>query len=129
MEPTLAALTREIREELEAEAQVERLLWVAEEFFLAGGVPRHQLGFYYLISLAGRPDLYDLTRCFEANDGGVRVLFRWFPFAALAQLTLFPTFLARQIQSLPDSPRQLTVVDVAARPYVRLDPAESRAAW
>src|SRR5579859_2392880 len=47
-----ATLAREMREECGEAVTVERLLWVAENFFTLNGRPFHELGFYYLTTLA-----------------------------------------------------------------------------
>src|SRR6266700_265620 len=47
LESSQEALRREMGEELDIDIQVERLLWITEEFFIADDFPNHQLGFYY----------------------------------------------------------------------------------
>ena len=50
-EPLAEGLRREMREELETEVTVERLLWVVENFFTYDGKAYHELGFYFLMTL------------------------------------------------------------------------------
>ena len=51
-ETALECIAREMREELEEEVQVERLLWLVENFFAHAGMTWHEIGLYFLVSLA-----------------------------------------------------------------------------
>src|SRR3954449_8179577 len=48
MEPASEAFKREMLEELGADVQVERLLWVVENFFPYDGKRWHEIAFYFL---------------------------------------------------------------------------------
>ena len=45
-------IAREMREELEEDVSVERLLWFVENFFEHQGMKWHEVGLYFLVSLA-----------------------------------------------------------------------------
>src|SRR5690348_6772491 len=66
MESSEAALKREMREELglEQDVRVERLLWVVENLFIDddGGIPNHEVGFYYQIAFPNHPEFYDKSQ-------------------------------------------------------------------
>jgi ADP-ribose pyrophosphatase YjhB (NUDIX family) len=97
-------ITREMREELETDLHVERLLWVVENFFEYDGLSYHELALYFLIRFPpGTAHLH--TDAFDRIDAGVTFRFRWFPVRRqeLETLTLFPTFLARGLTDLPQS--------------------------
>ena len=51
LEPSPETLVREMREEIGAKMQVDRLLWVAENFFTYGPRSFHEIGFYFLMHL------------------------------------------------------------------------------
>src|SRR5690349_13822648 len=73
------ALLREMREELGTDIQIERLLWISEEFFTNEDTAQHQFGFYYLATLPAHSAYYDLERNFTSvEDDGTSILFRWF---------------------------------------------------
>ena len=57
------ALAREMREELGCEAVVGRLLWVIDNHFTHRGVPHHELGMYFAITLP--------EDCPQASGGAV----------------------------------------------------------
>lgn len=116
LEPGAQSLRREMREELNAEVEVVRLLWVAENFFHYHQ-DCHELGLYFLIDL--EPDFphYDKTRPFygiENGPGGdmnLRLIFRWFPLDELEQVPLYPTFLRQGLSDIPQQPRHVVHYD------------------
>ena len=105
-ETTIAALVREIREELTTEAQVERLLWVVENFFRFDEKNYHEIGAYYLIKLpAPLPGSLD-GQTFPGCEQSTQLDFRWVDVDSrqLAELPIRPSFLSASICRLPESP-------------------------
>jgi len=101
MEPSRETLRREMREELDVEIQVGRLLWVVENFFVHTGVPYHELGLYYLMTFPGDCHLYRSTGPFRGDEEGIDLVFAWFPLEDLHESALFPTFLRESLNALP----------------------------
>ena len=98
-------IKREMLEEIEADIQVDRLLWVVENFFDHEGVSYHEVALHFLIHF--RPGSAPL--CSESFDGVEQVTplrFKWFPVQreVLAALPLFPPFLRDALSDLPPSP-------------------------
>lgn len=104
-ESSYAAITREVREELGVDIRIERLLWIVEQFFVAGGKSNHEIGLYFLVSPTAAAHLYALDQTFKAVDGfrnEIEIIFRWFRCDTLTDITLYPTFLpAALLQELP----------------------------
>ena len=75
-EDSQETIAREMREELHREARVERLLWTVENFFSYEGYTAHELGFYYLLSLAEPFPFHEEDIVHRVVDG-VAVEFRW----------------------------------------------------
>lgn len=112
LESSREALLREMREELDTDIQIERLLWISEEFFMNGDIAQHQFGFYYLATLPAHSSLSKLERIFTAvEDDGTPILFRWFPLDQLPAITLYPTFLTTSVRNLPDHIQHIIVRD------------------
>ncbi len=110
-ECTADAVRREMREELSIEVKVERLLWIIENFFRHEGMSYHELGFYHLVSLpADRPPSID-EECFEGDEEGMRLVFRWFDVDALENVELYPTFLRASLKSIPPGTEHVVHVD------------------
>ena len=98
-------ITREMLEELETDIQVDRLLWVVENFFDYDGLSYHELALYFLIRLPpGSAPLY--REAFDGAEGEMPLRFRWFPLRReeLVALPLLPAFLPEGLTELPRSP-------------------------
>ena len=103
LEPSEEALRREMREELGAEVRVERLLWVAENFFRLGAENYHEICFYYLVKFSDGATILksDGIPTFEE---GFEFSNRWHDLAGLDGLKLVPPFLKKALRALPDHP-------------------------
>ncbi|MDZ7706220.1 MAG: NUDIX hydrolase [Trueperaceae bacterium] len=106
LEPSATSLARELREELGADATVERPLWIVENFFVYRGQPFHELGFYYLVTLP--PAYCDPTRTMQGTDltqtrRTLQLTFRWFALNELDDLTIYPSFLKTALVTPPDT--------------------------
>ncbi len=94
------ALAREMHEELKIDVRVERLLWVAEYLFNYEGDRNHELGLYFLMTLP-EGSWPGLDGPFLGDEEGTRLIFQWFPLAQLESLPLYPTFLRKKLQAIP----------------------------
>ncbi|WP_050614370.1 NUDIX hydrolase [Bacillus testis] len=97
------AIKREIKEEIEAEVGIKRLLWVVENFFTeeVNQEPYHEIGLYYLLelqddSLLERGDEFVMT-----EQGKHRLSFSWKQLEEIKDVCLYPTFLKERITDLP----------------------------
>ena len=102
------ALRREMREELGVDVEVERLLWLVEGFWQAGGARQHEIGLYFLVRLPDGSPVYDKAAV-DGMEGPLRLTFRWFPRqrVALAALPVLPVFLQEGLVDLPSRPQHL----------------------
>lgn len=102
-ETAVDGLLREMREEMDVDVEIVRLLWIVENFFTLGDRDTHEIGLYFLIEL---PHDYEGLRrdTFFGLEGGSRLTFRWFDPASLGKEALYPTFLRTALASLPDRP-------------------------
>jgi hypothetical protein len=88
------------------EVSVGRLLWVVENFFPYAGQRRHEVGFYFAVSLPEGADEIDPHREFSRHpaDAAYRLRFRWFPSEQLPSVSLYPAFLRTALAQLPAGP-------------------------
>ena len=109
-EDSQETIVREMREELGRDARVERLLWTVENFFSYEGYAAHELGFYYLLSLAEPFPFHEEDIVHRVLDG-VEVEFRWLKATpvALDAHRLKPQFVADRIERLPATGEHLIV--------------------
>lgn len=99
-EDAATALVREMREELEAEVRVERLLWAVENFFVFQEKEYHEFAFYFLTELPEEHTAYQQEE-FMGKEGESTLVFRWVSVAELADMELYPVFLKEGLQKLP----------------------------
>ena len=113
LESSVDALKREMREELEVEVTVDRLLWVVENFFRYDGTDYHELALYHQVSLPPGSKYLAKEQTFEGiEENSLRLIFRWFPRDDLAHVRLFPSFLRESLKHLPASPQHVVHWDV-----------------
>jgi ADP-ribose pyrophosphatase YjhB (NUDIX family) len=97
---------REMQEEIGVAVQVERLLYISEEFFDYNDSRYHEVGMYYAVKLPPDADLLDTTRTHEGEEDGtlqpMRLMFKWFALDTLdsLELPLFPAVLTEKLQHI-----------------------------
>ena len=111
LEPSEDTLKREMREELGVEIQIERLLWVVENFFEYDGKPWHELALYFLIALPRDSHLYGERGPFVGDEEGFKLFFQWHRLGELENISLYPTFLRKALTSLPRVTEHIVHVD------------------
>ena len=110
LEPSPQTLVREMQEEIGVTVQVDRLLWVAENFFVYGPRQYHELGFYFLMHLPPDSPLRQQPS-FVGHEGDMDVHFEWHPVATLENVVLYPEFLRTGLKSLPAATTHIIHMD------------------
>jgi ADP-ribose pyrophosphatase YjhB (NUDIX family) len=105
------ALIREMQEEMGLRVEIQRLLWVVENFFEYEGEQAHELAFYYLMRRPENSGLDDLNVEFTGFEGDLPIIFRWYPVELLADVPLYPTLLKTALADLPAFPVHVIHVD------------------
>jgi 8-oxo-dGTP pyrophosphatase MutT (NUDIX family) len=100
-ESTQETLLREMREELQIDAHVERLLWVNEHFFVQRRKLWHELAFYYLMKLPPSFVQRSWTTPIACQEQTTLFLFEWVALDTLVSIELYPTFLRERLAVLP----------------------------
>ncbi len=103
LETAAETLRREMHEEIGEEVMVERLVWIAENFFEYNGRAHHEIGLYFLMHLPEDSPLRQKNEPFYGQEGDLRIIFQWFPVETLEQVHLFPRFLRTGLKDLPTS--------------------------
>jgi ADP-ribose pyrophosphatase YjhB (NUDIX family) len=111
LETAATTLRREMCEELGVEVEVGRLLWVVENFFRYAGADYHELALYFLMNPPMDWPRRWQSEPFDGQEGHLRLVFRWFPLAALEAVPLYPTFLRQALQALPAMPEHVVHTD------------------
>jgi ADP-ribose pyrophosphatase YjhB (NUDIX family) len=117
-EAAAAAVRREMHEELGVDVTVERLIWLAETFFEHGDERHHELGLYFLVSLAPEAPIAALREPFFGDEGGLRLIFEWAPLSDLEALALplYPIFLRQGLRALPATVTHIVHYETADGP-------------
>lgn len=92
-------LVREMKEELGVDIEIERLLWVSENFFEHENKVFHELGFFYKMKLPENCPLFEHKGEFEGCEKEIKLIFKWHPVDKLDDLELYPTFLKRTLMT------------------------------
>jgi ADP-ribose pyrophosphatase YjhB (NUDIX family) len=108
MESMAVALRREINEEIGAEVKIIRLLWVMENFFHKKR-DIHELSFYFLMELDPDSHLLKSDGPFQGQEKDNLLTFQWFSLdeTILANLPLYPGFLATALLHVPETPQHI----------------------
>ena len=101
METAADTLRREMREELEINVEVVRLLWLVENFFHYEGMDHHEIGLYFLMQTPETWPFHDHVGPFRGYEGTIPLVFQWFPLVEAAALKVYPNFLPSGLQQLP----------------------------
>ncbi len=113
MEPMTEALRREVKEEIGADVEVVRLLWVLENFF-SKTKNIHELSFYFLMQILPGSPLLESDGPFFGHEHNHKLTFQWFPLEekVLRELPLYPSYLAQALLELPPYPQHVVFNDV-----------------
>ncbi|MFC7680763.1 NUDIX hydrolase [Paenibacillus sp. GCM10028914] len=99
-ESTEQALIRELQEELGVTIQIERLVYVNEDFFEYNDKKYHEIGFYYLMSLDENHEILLKNEEFFGIEDNGRLIFNWFAVEELLNLEVYPENLKTDIQEI-----------------------------
>lgn len=98
-------LRREMREELDVDVEVVRLLWLVENFFVYDGKNYHELSPYFLMRLPESSPYLTEAGPYKCAEPGSNLVFQWFSTKAevLVGLPLLPSFLQTEFRQLPET--------------------------
>lgn len=100
------SLQREFKEELDLSVNIERLVWIVENFFEYREKKVHEIGLYYLVSTE---DKQDITNGPFHGMEGERLVFEWVPISQLEDVVLYPEFLKKALKEIPETTEHLIV--------------------
>ncbi|MFZ5815889.1 MAG: NUDIX hydrolase [Bacillota bacterium] len=107
MEASPETLRREMVEELGADVEVGRLLWVTENFFTLRERQFHEIGLYYRATFRD-PAYLDKRRSWTGVvDGPYKITVRWFKLSELDQIEVRPPFVVEELRNLSDETRHI----------------------
>lgn len=96
-ETTEEAVLRECYEEIGVSFVIDRLVFVQERFFTAGGKQHHEVVFFYLMKPCAVSIAHD-----RPTDQANEILY-WLPLDQLKTAPLVPSFLKKALAKLPQT--------------------------
>ncbi|MBQ9227694.1 MAG: NUDIX domain-containing protein [Eubacterium sp.] len=107
-EDTDTAIKRELKEELGIDAKVVRPLWLVQGFFIEDEIKEkfHELCIYYLVDVSDT-DLVNRER-FAGLETKNNEIFEWLDVDTLNEQYLYPLFIKKRINDLPQQLEMLT---------------------
>lgn len=102
LESSEDAIKREISEELGENAQVNRLLWMVENFFEIDKKNYHEILTIYYLKPSKESSLLNKKDMFNGIEGE-RLVYKWFDIDELDDLNVKPKFLKLNLKCLPES--------------------------
>lgn len=104
MENTKETIVREMKEELNEDMLVSRLLWLSEDFYEHMGMTHHEICYYYLMNIKPTSDLIGITESFERIElDGVILTFKWIDLMDLASLDLVPSYTKDKLLNIQET--------------------------
>jgi len=101
-EDTETTLIREMKEELDLDVIINRLLWVCEGFFDNQGQRYHEICFYYFMEHEGDSTIYD-NDVFRTIEENREYEFKWVSVERLKDEEFYPIFIKERINNLPSN--------------------------
>lgn len=100
LESSECAIKREIKEELGENIEINRLLWIVENFFKFKNKDYHEISTIYLVDFQKKSWVINQKDSFNGLEGE-RLIYKWFNFDELNALNLKPNFLKENLLCLP----------------------------
>ena len=108
------AVKREVFEETGINYEVDRLVFVQENFFedevVSKGVKFHEVSFFYLMKPVGKTEILAQSYCCVGKE-----TMHWVPLEELKKYKVFPEFFADELQSLPEGIKHFVTDDFSAK--------------
>ncbi len=95
------AVTREVFEETGVSYEIDRLIFIHENFFNGNGTTNglkcHELAFYFLMKPKGSKTLNSSSICAEGKE-----YMNWIPISELKNNIVYPTFFSEKLKDMPE---------------------------
>jgi ADP-ribose pyrophosphatase YjhB (NUDIX family) len=107
-------LKREMSEELNSEAEIGRLVWVAENFFKMDSRFHHELSLFFLVTFRANSPVLNTEESSGVDCGDddiVAVRNRWHNLNGLKEITIVPPFLQTGLQDIPETTQHVVNFD------------------
>ena len=106
------AVLREIKEEMNIDAEIVRPLWACQNFFTekVNKDRYHELCFYFLVDIS-KTDILEKGNKFVLKEGKHTLTFEWLNISELNDKYLVPEFIKKEIFDLPQTLKLITEIE------------------
>lgn len=106
------AVLREIKEEMNINAEIIRPLWVCQNFFTekVNKDRYHEICFYFLVDIS-KTDILEKGNKFVLKEGKHTLTFEWLNISELDDKYLVPEFIKKEIADLPKTLKLITIIE------------------
>lgn len=96
------AALREVFEEAGIQCEIERLLFIHENFFIENGFENHEISFYFLMKPVDCKSVKP-----ESNSCGYNEYLHWIPIKDLANYKAFPSFFKNELPNISNAVKHI----------------------
>lgn len=96
------AVLREVFEEAGIKCEIERLLFINENFFIEDGFENHEISLYFLMKPVDFNSVME-----ESNSCGFKEYLRWIPIKDLSSYKAFPAFFKSELLNIPSTVKHI----------------------
>lgn len=104
-------IKREVREELGEDIEINRILWIVENFFKFEDKDYHEISTIYLVNLPQESTITDQNESFYGSEGN-KLTFKWFNVNEIKNLDIKPSFLREKLKLLPNNLKHIIHRDI-----------------
>jgi ADP-ribose pyrophosphatase YjhB (NUDIX family) len=103
------AVIREVEEELGLRVEIDRPVFFHEQFFNEQDSNEHfhEISMYYLMKI---PENIEKIKCNSFTEKGAKEKLYWLPIEKLADFTVFPKFLTKELSNIPNSLKNIVEI-------------------
>lgn len=106
LENSEQTIIREMKEELNITINIDKLLWLVEDFFCLNDIKFHEICLYYLVDTQDDLPIEPFTR---KEIDGTKLFFKWFDIDQLDDLYMVPEKLKVKLKHLPTETEHLLI--------------------
>jgi ADP-ribose pyrophosphatase YjhB (NUDIX family) len=111
LENSKETLIREMKEELNVNVKVNRVLYFVENFFNYENMRHHEVAIYYLMQIPKNYWPSIQKSAFKGREVNNELIFQWFDIDKLGEIKLYPTFLCDKLCNIKSYPEHIIHVD------------------
>ena len=123
------AVKRELFEETNFEIEVQRLLWILENYFVFNEKKHHCIEFYFLVSpkestgiweqdeFLGQEEYLAPGNFWKLPERSYALYFKWFDISRLNEINFKPTIFIEHLKDIPKHPKHIVWDDYGRTSY------------